>query len=220
MSGLQGHHSVLQSLYDDASLKKLFDLLGGRKWVDGPLNIIMLPNDPLVAEQADLVRHASSHPWIFNAQKQVLDQFYSSTFNGKRVSDILGNPTAYAADLPALTRRTETLLNDLRDASTKALIERRLPLTLNDALFPTITNSALNAESEEIIQTNLKAMAKGRTVIIIAHRLSAIRQCDRIVALEAGRIVETGTHDELLRHGGRYADLYRRQMGVSDGVTA
>jgi ATP-binding cassette, subfamily B, bacterial HlyB/CyaB len=80
--------------------------------------------------------------------------------------------------------------------------------------------SALDAESEEIIQTNLKAMAQGRTVLIIAHRLSAIRQCDRIITLEKGRIVETGSHDELLRLNGRYADLHRRQMGVSHGVAA
>jgi subfamily B ATP-binding cassette protein HlyB/CyaB len=80
--------------------------------------------------------------------------------------------------------------------------------------------SALDAESEEIIQANLKAMARGRTVLIIAHRLSAIRQCDRIIALEKGHIVETGTHDELLQLGGRYADLHRRQMGVTHGVAA
>lgn len=74
--------------------------------------------------------------------------------------------------------------------------------------------SALDAESEEIIQANLKEMTAGRTVIIIAHRLSAVRLANRIITLDRGRIVESGTHDELLRRGGRYASLYTKQMGL------
>ena len=74
--------------------------------------------------------------------------------------------------------------------------------------------SALDAESEEIIQRNLKQMSAGRTVIIIAHRLSAVRQADRIVTLERGRIVETGTHEQLMTTGGRYSSLYSKQMGL------
>lgn len=96
-----------------------------------------------------------------------------------------------------------------RLAIARALITNPRILILDEA------TSALDAESEEIIQRNLKAMAAGRTVLIIAHRLSAIRQCDTIIALEAGRIVERGSHDELLRAGGRYADLHRRQSGVA-----
>ncbi|MFA5969206.1 MAG: type I secretion system permease/ATPase [Sphingomonas sp.] len=99
-----------------------------------------------------------------------------------------------------------------RLAIARALVTGPRILILDEA------TSALDAESEEIIQRNLKAMAKGRTVLIIAHRLSAIRQCDSIIALEAGRIVERGTHDELLRLGGRYADLHRRQSGVAEGA--
>jgi subfamily B ATP-binding cassette protein HlyB/CyaB len=73
--------------------------------------------------------------------------------------------------------------------------------------------SALDAESEEIIQRNMQAIVQGRTVIVIAHRLSAVRIADRIVALDQGRLVEDGTHAELLARGGRYADLWRRQVG-------
>jgi subfamily B ATP-binding cassette protein HlyB/CyaB len=72
--------------------------------------------------------------------------------------------------------------------------------------------SALDAESEEIIQRNMQSIVQGRTVIIIAHRLSAVRIAHRIVALDQGRLVEDGTHAELLQKGGRYADLWRRQM--------
>jgi ATP-binding cassette, subfamily B, bacterial HlyB/CyaB len=79
--------------------------------------------------------------------------------------------------------------------------------------------SALDAESEEIIQTNLAAMSEGRTVIIIAHRLSAVRSADRIITLERGQIVEMGAHEELLRSGGRYAQLYAKQMGVKTGAS-
>jgi subfamily B ATP-binding cassette protein HlyB/CyaB len=78
--------------------------------------------------------------------------------------------------------------------------------------------SALDAESEEIIQRNMQSIVKGRTVIIIAHRLSAVRIAHRIVALDGGRLVEDGTHAELLRKGGRYADLWRRQMGETAGA--
>lgn len=77
--------------------------------------------------------------------------------------------------------------------------------------------SALDAESEEIIQKNLKIMAQGRTVIIIAHRLSAIRQADRIIALEKGEIVEDGDHNSLLAGNGLYARLWNKQMGLASG---
>jgi subfamily B ATP-binding cassette protein HlyB/CyaB len=73
--------------------------------------------------------------------------------------------------------------------------------------------SALDAESERAIQDNMRFICNGRTVIIIAHRLSAVRLADRIITVEGGRLVEDGTHETLLRKGGRYAALYRHQIG-------
>ncbi len=75
--------------------------------------------------------------------------------------------------------------------------------------------SALDYESEFIIQQNMREITKGRTVFIIAHRLAAIRTATRIITIEAGRITEQGTHDELLKANGRYAALYRLQSNMS-----
>jgi subfamily B ATP-binding cassette protein HlyB/CyaB len=73
--------------------------------------------------------------------------------------------------------------------------------------------SALDLESEQAIQRNMRQICKGRTVIIIAHRLSTVRRCDRIITVEQGRIVEEGRHEDLIRSGGRYALLHRMQSG-------
>ena len=67
-------------------------------------------------------------------------------------------------------------------------------------------------------QRNMKQIAKGRTVLVIAHRLSTVRAADRIITIERGCVVEDGTHDTLIRSGGRYATLHRLQAGLHEVV--
>jgi subfamily B ATP-binding cassette protein HlyB/CyaB len=92
-----------------------------------------------------------------------------------------------------------------RVAIARALITQPRILIFDEA------TSSLDYESEKIIRTNLKSIKQGRTTIIIAHRLSTIRDCDLILAMDKGRIVEMGTHAELLERQGYYAQLVKAQ---------
>jgi len=74
--------------------------------------------------------------------------------------------------------------------------------------------SSLDSESEALIQEGLRYLMRGRTTFVIAHRLSTIRRADQILVIEAGRVVERGTHTSLLAAAGRYYDLYTKQHGV------
>ncbi|WP_456684727.1 type I secretion system permease/ATPase [Bradyrhizobium sp. P5_C11_2] len=95
-----------------------------------------------------------------------------------------------------------------RIAIARALVTNPRILIFDEA------TSALDYESENIIQRNMQRIAAGRTVLIIAHRLSAVRHADRIVTIEAGRLVEDGSHDELMQRAGRYAALHQLQAGL------
>jgi subfamily B ATP-binding cassette protein MsbA len=74
--------------------------------------------------------------------------------------------------------------------------------------------SSLDTESEAYIQESFRELMKGRTTFVIAHRLSTIRKADQILVVEAGRIVERGTHDALIASKGRYYDLYTYQARI------
>ncbi len=95
-----------------------------------------------------------------------------------------------------------------RIAIARALITNPRILIFDEA------TSALDYESERIIQDNMRQIVEGRTVFVIAHRLSTVRWTDRILTIERGRLVEDGTHDQLIKTGGRYASLHRLQGGI------
>ncbi len=97
-----------------------------------------------------------------------------------------------------------------RIAIARALVTNPRILIFDEA------TSALDYESERVVQQNMRQICKGRTVIIVAHRLSTVRHADRIVTVERGRIVEDGTHDSLVGTGGRYANLWRMQAGIHE----
>ena len=94
-----------------------------------------------------------------------------------------------------------------RIAIARVILKNAPILVLDEA------TSALDSEVEAAIQSSLDTLMAGKTVIAIAHRLSTIARMDRLIVLDRGRIVEQGTHHELLQHGGHYAALWRRQSG-------
>src|SRR5262247_780979 len=197
-------------------LMRFFDLEGGRILIDG--------QDIALVTQESL-----------RAQISVVTQDTSLLHRSIRDNIRYGRPQATDAEIVTAAKlaHADEFIRELEDwkqrrGYTAQVGERGVKLSggqrqriaiarviLKDAPILVLdeATSALDSEVEAAIQSSLGTLMAGRTVIAIAHRLSTIARMDRLIVLDHGRIVEQGTHDELLRHGGHYAALWRRQSG-------
>jgi len=120
-----------------------------------------------------------------------------------------------AKDVAELPQGYETVVGE-RGVMLSGGQRQRAALARALALSPSIlilddTLSAVDAETEAAIQTELREVFRDRTVVVVANRVSSVRDCDQVAVLDAGRIVETGTHAELMEHGGLYLRLAEQQ---------
>jgi ATP-binding cassette, subfamily B, multidrug efflux pump len=191
-------------------LPRLFDPTGGAVLLDGI--------DLRQADPAELRRHIGFVPqetFLFSAtiagniafgvEGATTEQIRRAAEMAGLASDIEGFPLGYDT---LVGERGITLSGGQkqRTAIARALLREPRILILDDAL------SAVDTQTEEQILTHLAGVMRGRTVILISHRVSTVRQADSIVVLERGKIVERGTHEELVEAGGYYAELSRKQM--------
>ena len=141
----------------------------------------------------------------FGVEQATADQIRRAAELAGLGPDIEGFPAGFAT---LVGERGITLSGGQkqRTAIARAVLRDPRILILDDAL------SSVDTLTEELILRGLSGMLGGRTVIVISHRVSTVRQADRIVVLEKGGIVEQGTHADLLLSGGYYADLYRKQL--------
>ena len=202
-------------------LLRLYDLEGGRILIDGQ-DIAQVTQESL------------------RAQIGMVTQDTSLLHRSIRSNLLYGRPDAGEAELQDAIQkaRASEFIPQLSDAEGRFGLDahvgergvklsggqrQRIAITrvlLKDApiLILDEATSALDSEVEAAIQESLETLMQGKTVIAIAHRLSTIARMDRLVVLEHGRVVESGSHAELLAHGGLYARLWRHQTGGFVGV--
>ena len=193
-------------------VQRLYVPQGGRVLIDG-MDLVM--TDPAwlrrqigVVLQENMLFNRSVRDNIALADPTLpMDRIMEAAKLAGAHDFILELPEGYDT---AVGERGSTLSGGQRQriAIARALVTNPRILIFDEA------TSALDYESERIVHDNMKDIAKGRTVLIIAHRLSTVRGADRIFTLERGRLVEDGTHDALIRNGGRYAALHRLQGGI------
>ncbi|WP_296653325.1 lipid A export permease/ATP-binding protein MsbA [Paraburkholderia sp.] len=193
-------------------LPRFFDPTGGQVLVDG----VPLPDYDIHALRSQIAM-VSQDVTLFN-DTVANNVAYGETADPERVKNALRAANLWDT-VEALPDGMQTLVGDngmkfsggqrQRLAIARAIYKDAPILILDEA------TSALDSESERHVQAALETLMQGRTTLVIAHRLSTIERADRILVMEAGRIVEQGSHRELLAHGGLYAHLHQIQFQQS-----
>jgi ATP-binding cassette subfamily B protein len=181
--------------------------IGGRDVRDIPLNelrgiIGFVPQEPFLFSDTLADNVALGVPGVRQQEPARIDAAATVAQLDKDVRDF---PQGYET---MVGERGITLSGGQkqRTAIARAVVTDPRILILDDAL------SAVDTYTEEEILSRLRSVMKERTAIIISHRISTVRDADQIVVLDAGRVVEKGKHDELIRLGGVYAELYKKQL--------
>jgi ATP-binding cassette subfamily B protein len=165
----------------------------------------------------------SQEPFVFNG---TLRENVALGRPGATPSDVIDAVRAAGLEefVSRLPDRYDTVLGErganLSGGQRQRLAIARALLRRPDVLIFDEATSHLDAATERLIQANLRAASAGRTVLLVAHRLSTVRHADLIFVLHQGRLVEQGTHRQLLARGGRYAELCRAQTDADDGPPA
>ena len=202
-SGKSTLTNVVQFMYQPESGDILFDGLSIKEiniaWLRSQIGVVMQENylfDSSIRDNIAISRPDASMTEIINAAKiagahefilELQDGY--DTKVGERGTALSGGQRQ-------------------RIAIARAILSNPPVLIFDEA------TSALDYESERTIMHNMDAIAKNRTMLIIAHRLSTVRRCDRIIVVEKGEIIESGSHDELMAQQGSYYHLYNQQEGA------